>query len=121
MVLMIRFLPPVAAEEASRGITRELQRINEFELRIGIGVCTGEVVTDVFGSLRKREYTAFGMPVNIAARLEKLAKGGEILVSETTYIEVSDRFAAEAMTPAIPVKGLDKPIPIYRILGLAQK
>jgi hypothetical protein len=41
--------------------------------------------------------------------------------SETTYREVSDRFAAEAMTPPIPVKGLDEPIPIYRILGLAQK
>jgi adenylate cyclase len=108
-------------QEASRGISQELQRINGFELRIGIGVCTGEVVTGVFGSLRKREYTAFGMPVNIAARLEKLAKGGEILVSETTYREVSDRFAAEAMTPPIPVKGLDEPIPIYRILGLAQK
>jgi len=104
-------------QEASEGISRQLQRGKGFELRIGIGICTGEVVTGVFGSLRKREYTAFGMPVNIAARLEKLAKGGEILVSETTYKEVSDRFAAEAVIPPIPVKGLDEPISIYRILG----
>jgi adenylate cyclase len=104
-------------QETSEGISRQLQQSNGFELRIGIGICTGEVVTGVFGSLRKREYTAFGMPVNIAARLEKLAKGGEILVSETTYKEVSDRFAAVAMIPPLPVKGLAEPMAIYRILG----
>jgi adenylate cyclase len=104
-------------QEASRAISRKLEETNGFRLRIGIGICTGEVVTGVFGSLRKREYTAFGMPVNVAARLEKLAKGGEILVSETTYKEVSHRFGAERLTPSFPVKGLKTPISIYRILG----
>ena len=103
-------------QKTSRAISRQLQQINGFTLHIGIGICTGEVVTGLFGSLRKREYTAIGMPVNIAARLEKLAKGGEILVSETTYREVSDRFAAERITQTIPFKGLDEPMPIYRIL-----
>lgn len=104
-------------QQASRLISEGLQQKNGFSLNIGIGICTGEVVTGVFGSLRKREYTAFGMAVNIAARLEKMARGGEVLVSETTYRQVTERFKAEEMTPAVPVKGLDTPMPVYRILG----
>jgi len=69
--------------------------------------------------LRKKEYTAFGMPVNIASRLEKLAKVGEILVSETTYKEVSNRFLAEKVAPNVAIKGLSDPVAIYRILGRA--
>jgi adenylate cyclase len=59
------------------------------------------------------------MPVNIASRLEKLAKGGEILVTETTYKEVSDKFLAEKMLPPVAIKGLSDPVTIYRILGRA--
>ncbi len=110
----------IRMQEATREISEELEQKNGFQLHIGIGISTGEVVTGVFGSLRRREYTSFGMAVNIAARLEKLAKGGEILVSEATYKEVSERFLADKVTPPVPVKGLDKPIPVYRILGLAR-
>jgi len=106
-------------QETTRAISLELHEKNGLRLNVGIGICTGEVVTGVFGSLRKKEYTAFGMPVNIASRLEKLAKGGEILVTETTYKEVSDKFLAEKMVPSVAIKGLSDPVTIYRILGRA--
>ncbi|MBP8625143.1 MAG: response regulator [Syntrophorhabdaceae bacterium] len=51
---------------------------------IGIGISTGYVVTGIFGSVNKKEYTAFGMPVNIAARLQKIASPGEVIISEDT-------------------------------------
>jgi adenylate cyclase len=51
---------------------------------MGIGISTGYVVTGMLGSINKREYTALGMPVNIAARLQKLAAPGEIIISEET-------------------------------------
>ncbi len=109
----------IEMQKTARAISRKLHKKNGFRLNIGIGICTGEVVTGVFGSLRKKEYTAFGMPVNIASRLEKLAKGGEILVTETTYKEVSDKFLAEKMAPSVAIKGLSDPVTIYRILGRA--
>ncbi len=56
---------------------------NTFQM--GIGISTGHVVTGIFGSISKKEYTALGMPVNIAARLQKLAAPGEIVISEETY------------------------------------
>jgi adenylate cyclase len=109
----------IEMQKTARAISRKLHKKNGFRLNIGIGICTGEVVTGVFGSLRKKEYTAFGTPVNIASRLEKLAKGGEILVTETTYKEVSDKFIAEKMAPPVAIKGLSDPVTIYRILGRA--
>ena len=109
----------IEMQKTTRAISRKLHKKNGFRLNIGIGICTGEVVTGVFGSLRKKEYTAFGMPVNIASRLEKLAKGGEILVTETTYKDVSDKFIAEKMAPSVAIKGLSDPVTIYRILGRA--
>ncbi len=54
------------------------------QMGIGIGICTGYVVTGIFGSIDKKEYTALGMAVNIAARLQKLAAAGEIIISEET-------------------------------------
>ena len=107
-------------QETSQSIGQELQRINGFKLNIGIGICTGEVVTGVFGSLRKREYTAFGMAVNMAARLEKMASTGEILVNETTYLGASEQVVAEKMDSAVTVKGLDEPVAVYRVLGLGK-
>jgi adenylate cyclase len=107
----------IEMQKTSRAISEELRQRNGFHLKVGIGICTGEVVSGVFGSLRKREYTAFGMAVNIAARLEKMARGGEILVSETTYMEALEQFVAEKLPPTVRVKGLDRPMPIYRILG----
>jgi adenylate cyclase len=107
----------IEMQEVTWTISEKLHEDNGFPLKIGIGICTGEVVTGVFGSLRKKEYTAFGMPVNIASRLEKLAKEREILVSESTYVEVSDRFSAEKLASSVAIKGM--PVRIYRILGRA--
>jgi adenylate cyclase len=109
----------IEMQETTWTISQELHKNNGFSLKVGIGICAGEVVTGVFGSLRKKEYTAFGMPVNIAARLEKLAKGHEILVSEDTYVEVSDRFLAEKLASWVKIKGLGDPVRVYRILGRA--
>jgi class 3 adenylate cyclase len=109
----------IEMQSASISISQGLHHGNGFRLNVGIGICTGEVVTGVFGSLRKKEYTAFGMPVNIASRLEKLARKHEILVSETTYKEVSDRFLAEKTTFPIVIEGLADPVNVYRILGKA--
>jgi class 3 adenylate cyclase len=53
-------------------------------LGMGIGISTGHVVTGIFGSATKKEYTALGMSVNIAARLQKMAGPGEIIISDVT-------------------------------------
>jgi adenylate cyclase len=58
------------------------------EIRIGVGVNTGSVVTGAIGSSRALQYTAIGDAVNTASRLCSVAKADEVLVSEATYARV---------------------------------
>jgi adenylate cyclase len=87
---------------------------NGFKLKIGIGIATGKVFSGILGSLRKKEFTSVGMAVNIASRLQRLAKEGEILISEATYSGISDKLKAEALQP-VSIKGISDPINIYKV------
>lgn len=51
----------------------------------GIGISSGEVIVGNIGSPSHTDYTAIGDEVNIAERLESIAKGGQILVTRSIY------------------------------------
>ncbi len=71
-------------------MVRKMEEANQPDLQMGVGIGTGQVVTGMFGAASKKEYTALGMPVNVAARLQKLAAPGEIIISEETKAKLSD-------------------------------
>jgi adenylate cyclase len=78
-----------AALEILRGVARlnaERDEDDAPELRVGVGVATGEVVTGNVGGEDKVEYTVIGDAVNTASRLQTLTKetGETILVSDDT-------------------------------------
>jgi class 3 adenylate cyclase len=54
------------------------------------------------------------MAVNVAARLQGVAAAGDILITDDTLIRLSGAVAAHPLQP-LHVKGVDKPIQIYRI------
>ncbi|HEY5658975.1 MAG TPA: adenylate/guanylate cyclase domain-containing protein, partial [Myxococcota bacterium] len=99
--VMAYFGAPVPhADHALRGVRAGLAIVHSIERRnqelqalepgasdrlpvsVGIGIHTGVVVVGNIGSDRRTDFTAVGDPVNVAHRLEKLARPGEILVSE---------------------------------------
>ena len=104
----------VAMQAKAKEINEDLGRENGFQLRLGIGISTGKVFCGVLGSVRKREFTSIGMAVNIAARLQGLAREGEILITEDTLARLPGTIRVHALRP-VPVKGVDKPIRIYRV------
>jgi adenylate cyclase len=65
---------------ANRDWSRRLGR--SFEL--GIGVNSGECIVGNLGSTKRMEYTVVGDAVNIAAKLEKHAAPGQVLVGDET-------------------------------------
>jgi adenylate cyclase len=67
-----------------------------------IGIASGLAITGMVGS-RRQTYTAIGDVVNLAARLEKLASPGKILVDRYTYENVS-RFVEARKKRDLPLR-----------------
>ena len=104
----------VAMQQKAKEIDRKLGDQNGLSLKIGIGISTGSVFSGILGSLRIKQYTSIGMPVNIAARLQDMAKAGEILICNTTFRKLAGKIDVEALPP-VTIKGLNEPITVYRV------
>ncbi len=87
-------------------------------LPVGFGLDTGEVVVGMFGSARKKEYTALGHTVNLAGNLQEMAQPGQILITQKTFQAVRDRITVEELSP-IQLRGRHEPTIIYNVTGLA--
>ena len=82
-----------------------------YEVRIGIN--TGVVVTGNIGSPRRVDYTVIGDSVNVAQRLESIARPGQVLIGGTTYEKVKDHFLLNEIGRQ-RVKGKDQEVVVCR-------
>lgn len=83
-------------------------------LKIRCGINTGMATVGGYGSPERKEYTAMGMQVNLAARLESACKPGRILISHTTWALARKEFPCTPLGK-IEVKGYHRPVTVYEI------
>jgi class 3 adenylate cyclase/predicted ATPase len=81
-------------------------------IHMRVGIHTGLVLLGSIGSSVKREYSGFGDPMNLAARLQAAAPKDGVLISHDTYRYVRGVFDLTAQPP-IMVKGKSAPIQTY--------
>ena len=84
---------------ALKALNEEVERDRGIQLPIRVGVETGEVVVPTHGSLHA---TTSGDAVNAAARLQRAASQGEILVGEGIRSALGDAAMLEAVERAGP-------------------
>jgi adenylate cyclase len=102
-------------QRALAELNRQWQARGQQPLQMGIGVNTGPVTAGNIGSSKRMDYTVIGDAVNLASRLCANAAGGQILVSESTFQQLSGHLPAQRLEPIL-VKGKETPVEIYEIL-----
>ena len=86
-----------------------------YSLAMHTGIATGLVVARK-SDARAGDFALTGDAVNTAARLRSAAAAREVVVSATTWQQVSDAFDADATAP-LALKGKDQALVAYRIRG----
>ena len=95
----------------------ELAERYGIELLVRVGINTGEVITASIGNQAQHsEDTTMGEAVTLAARLESAAEPGTVLVSNSTYRLVAERFNWETLGE-ITIRGLSYAVAVYRPLN----
>ena len=118
----IRCAIDVRVAMAELNKSEQLQELKT-ELKFGIGINTGEVLVGMVGSERtKTDYTALGDDVNLASRLQNLARDNNILIGEKTFQalgEVPEEIEKVGVTfkklEGITVKGKRKALTVYEV------
>jgi adenylate cyclase len=108
---MIRKLKELQAKWTAEG---------KYAIDIGIGINTGDMVVGNMGAEgKKMDYTVIGDNVNLGARLEGLTRkyNNHIIISEFTYEKVKNIVKVNELG-SVTVKGKEKPVVIYDLVGL---
>jgi class 3 adenylate cyclase len=103
-------------QSAMREHTEAMRRAHGIELRIRVGLNSGEVVVRAIGNDLHMDYWAVGQTTHLAARMEQLATPGTIRLTAATLRLVEGLVRVHALGP-IPVKGMTEPVEVVELVG----
>ena len=115
---------PQRAIQAALAIRAALGELNiqlaaryGIQLRLRVGIHTGEGVISMLGERKGQDFVVVGDMVNLASRLQTAAPPDSILISHDTYRHVRGVFDVQTLEP-IQLKGVEGFIQTYLVLGI---
>jgi predicted ATPase len=106
----------LAMQAAMQPYTEEVRHTRGLELRMRVGLNSGEVVVRAIGNDLHMDYSAVGETTVLAARMEQMATPGSIRLTASTLGLVEGLVRINALGP-IPVKGLSDPVEVFELTG----
>ncbi|MGE5597073.1 MAG: adenylate/guanylate cyclase domain-containing protein [Hyphomicrobiales bacterium] len=86
------------------------------DVAVRIGIHTGIAVIGTMGRGEARQLVdVVGETPNVASRLQMMAEGGSILISESTHRIVEEFFECESLGPQ-RLRGLSRPMEVHRVV-----
>ncbi|WP_080238354.1 adenylate/guanylate cyclase domain-containing protein [Spirosoma rigui] len=113
------------AIEAGLGVRSQIATLEspltnqpDYHPQVAIGINTGEMVSGNIGSrtLRRLDYTVIGDAVNMAQRLQTVARPGQVVITELSQQDVAESFTCERIGE-VSLKNKSAPVIIYNVLG----
>ncbi len=116
---------PQRAVRSAHSIHREIKRLSDEltknksnipQLKMRIGINTGEVVVGTLGNDLRVDFKVVGDTVNLASRVEGLAEPGTTYVTAATFRLTEGFFRFERLGRKI-IKGKTESIEVYRVIA----
>jgi adenylate cyclase len=105
----------LAMHRSQHSLNQAWEGTNREEFLLGIGLSTGKAAAALLGSEERLEYTLVGDTVNLAQRLQEMARpGGQTILSEATWQSLTEAPPATPKPPEL-VKGRATPVTTYCI------
>jgi class 3 adenylate cyclase len=109
----------LAMQAAMQLTTEEVRHTRGLELRMRVGLNSGEVVVRAIGNDLYMDYSAVGETTVLAARMEQTATPGSIRLTPNTLGLVEGLMRVNALGP-VPVKGLPEPVDVFELRGASR-